>query len=68
MDPKYQDESMVLMSTEEAAEFLHLKPNTLEVWRTDKRNPGLNFVKVGGNVLYRLSDLRKFLDKNTKGD
>ena len=66
MDPKYQDESLVLYSTEEAAAFLHLKPGTLEIWRTDKRNPGLSFVKIGGNVRYRLSDLRKFLEQQTR--
>ena len=51
-----------LLTTEEAAEYLQIKPNTLEVWRS--QDPGkVPFVKVGRNVRYRLEDLQAFISK-----
>lgn len=41
-----------------------LSPRTLERWRWEKIGP--NYLKVGGRVLYRLSDIEKFETKNTK--
>lgn len=63
-DPNYQDESLKLMDTEEAAVFLTIKPNTLEIWRM--KNIGPDYLKIGGAVRYRVSDLRKFIDASTQ--
>ena len=53
-----------LMTTSEAANFLRLKKETLVIWRCTKRYP-LPFLKVGGRVLYKLSDLEKFIENRT---
>jgi hypothetical protein len=45
--------------TNQAAEFLELKPNTLEVWRWQGRGP--RFVRLSRRAIrYQLSDLLKF--------
>ena len=46
------------LTTNEAANYLRLKKNTLEVWRVQGRGP--IFVKFGGAVRYRVSDLEKY--------
>jgi hypothetical protein len=43
----------------ESAQFLGIKPTTLQVWRSTKRYP-LAFVKVGRLVRYRQSALGAF--------
>jgi excisionase family DNA binding protein len=55
-----------LLTREQAAEFLGVKPQTLAVWATAKRYQ-LPMVKVGSLVRYRLSDLEKFLESRTVG-
>ena len=60
-DPNYQDEKLVLMSRPEAAEFLGLSQSTLGFWASTKPNY-LPMVKIGSRALYRLSDLRKFIE------
>lgn len=65
-DPRYQDETLILMDTEEAAKFLTIKPNTLEIWRMKKDLPQPKYVKIGGAVRYRVSDLRDFLEQQTR--
>ncbi len=52
------------MTTAQAADFLGLKKNTLEIWRF--RGTGPKFVKLGRSVRYRLSDLEAFIDACTK--
>ena len=49
-----------------ASDFLGCKPNTLAVWRTNKRY-NLPFYKVGRLVKYKISDLEKFVSENRKG-
>lgn len=49
-----------LRNEKESAQFLGLKPGTLQVWRSTKRYP-LAYVKVGRLVRYRQSDLEAFL-------
>lgn len=64
-----QDENMAapeigiepLLTPEEAAELLSVKPKTLTWWRCKGRY-GLKYVKVGRFVRYRLSDLRDFVN------
>jgi excisionase family DNA binding protein len=55
-----------LLSTEQAAEFLDTRPNTLEVWRSTGRY-NLRYVKIGRNVRYKQEDLEEFLRLNTFG-
>ena len=52
-----------LLTTEEAAEYLKLKPNTLERWRSQFPNR-LPFVKIGRTVKYRLEDLQAYISDN----
>jgi excisionase family DNA binding protein len=51
-----------LITRKEAAEILGLKPNTLAVWATEKRN--LPYYKIGSSVKYKLSDIEQFIFKN----
>ena len=51
-----------LLTTEQAAQYLDLKRNTLEIWRT--RGGGPLFVKIGRNVRYRKADLDAFVERN----
>lgn len=53
-----------LLTQEQAAEVLGVKPGTLEVWRCTKRY-GLAYVKVGRNVRYRRSALDTFVAART---
>lgn len=48
----------------EAASFLNLKQSTLEAWAV--RGGGPAFVKFGRAVRYRLSDLEKFIEAQTR--
>ena len=54
-----------LLTTEEAAKYLKLKPNTLERWRTQYPDR-LPFVKIGRTVKYRLEDLQAYVSGNRK--
>jgi excisionase family DNA binding protein len=54
-----------LLTTEQAAEKLRVQVNTLAVWRCHKRYP-LRYVKIGSKVLYRASDIEKFLEARTE--
>ncbi len=47
----------------DAAEYLGVKPETLNQWRWLGRGPA--YVKVGRTVVYRLKDLDAWLDANT---
>lgn len=55
-----------LYNNDEAAQYLGIKPRTLEVWRSTKRY-SIPYVKVGGLVRYRLESLDKFLESRTVG-
>jgi len=50
------------MNTDEAAEFLGIKANTLEVWRTKKKGP--QYSKIGRRVLYDINDLEAYFTAN----
>lgn len=56
----------VLKSREEAAELLRVSAQTLAVWACTKRY-NLPFVKIGRRVMYRLSDLHAFIERNVVG-
>ena len=53
-----------LLTTEEAAGLLKVRPQTLCVWRSSKRH-GLPYIKVGGCVRYRMGDLLEWLQAQT---
>lgn len=53
-----------LLTTEEAAEVLAVKAQTLAAWRCLKRHD-LHYVKTGRLVRYRLSDLLAWLERRT---
>ena len=46
------------LNTEEAATYLGIRPNTLEVWRCKHKGP--RYAKIGSRVLYDLDDLEAF--------
>ncbi len=46
------------LNTEEAATYLGVKSNTLEVWRCKHRGP--KYAKIGRRVLYDPDDLENF--------
>lgn len=52
-----------LLDTPQTADILDVKPGTLEVWRATKRYP-LPFIKIGGKVRYRRSDVLRFIEAN----
>ncbi|MFY9820033.1 MAG: helix-turn-helix domain-containing protein [Thermoanaerobaculia bacterium] len=56
-------------TTEEAARFLRLQPQTLEAWRL--RGTGPAFVKLGRRVVYRRAALERFMaeqERNSTSD
>lgn len=58
------EERVTTVSAEEAAVCLGLEAGTLANWRWTGRGP--HFIKVGGRVRYRLSDLAEYLDRQTR--
>ena len=46
-------------NTQEAAAYLGVRPNTLEVWRS--KNKGPRYYKLGSRVIYDRDDLDAFL-------
>ena len=46
------------LNTAEAAEYLGVRPNTLEVWRCKHKGP--RYSKIGSRVLYDMADLEAF--------
>lgn len=54
-----------LLTQEEAAVLVGVKPSTLQIWRVTGRY-GLPYVKSGRLVRYRESDVLAFLDRRTQ--
>ena len=48
-----------LIPDPEVEKILHQRPQTLAVWRSEKRGPA--YVKIGRRVFYRRSDIAKWL-------
>jgi len=62
------DSKSVLLNTRKAARFLGRRPGTLTVWRST-RAVEIPYVKMGRSVMYRLSDLEAFVERQTvRGD
>ncbi len=51
-----------LLTREQAAAVLGIKPDTLAVWATTKRY-SLPYTKIGRSVRYRLSDIEQFIQQ-----
>ncbi len=56
-----------LLTREQAAAYLNVRPQTLAVWATNKRYP-LAYVRVGRSVRYLRSELDQFIAARTVGD
>lgn len=54
-----------ILKTKAAAEFLQVKPATLEQWRWSGKGP--LFVKLNRTVIYRRSDLDAFVSARVFG-
>lgn len=54
----------VFLTTKELAGRWHISPKTLNNWRTKQEGP--SYVKVGKNVLYRLTDIEAYEVSNQK--
>jgi excisionase family DNA binding protein len=51
-----------LLTTDQAADILKVKPSTLVNWRCTKR-VALPFVRVGRAVRYRQSEIQAFIER-----
>jgi hypothetical protein len=54
-------ETLNIMSTNEAARFLHMKPGTLRAWRHEGQGP--KSFAFGGRVFYKREDLKAWADE-----
>lgn len=55
--------SSQLLTQNETADYIGVKSATLEKWRFQKKH--LPFVRVGGKILYRKTELDAFLASRT---
>ena len=53
-----------IFNSNEAARYLGVSPNSLKTWRST-RIVQIPYAKVGDRVVYRQTDLDRFLDENT---
>lgn len=53
-----------LLLTQEAAAILRRSVSSMNKWRGDGRGP--RYVRVGGSIRYRLSDIRAFIAANIR--
>lgn len=56
-----------LKNTDQAAEYLNIRPQTLALWRMNNTHPDLLYIKVGRFIRYRKSDLDAWLESRTVG-
>ena len=59
-------EAPKLLTTDQAATHMNIKPQTLIIWRSTKRYP-LPFIRVGRSIRYRVEDLDRWLESRTVG-
>jgi len=52
-------QSFVLLTTQELAAWLNIKPSTLRKWVCHKKIP---FLKIGGSVRFRKMDIEQWLN------
>ena len=53
-----------LLTTEQAAQILGIKPRTLVIWRHEGRSE-LPFIRLGRAVRYRLEDIQSYIERKT---
>lgn len=58
-------EWVALMSPPELSDYAGPAVQTLAIWRM--KNKGPRYVKIGGRIRYRLSDVDAWLEANTTG-
>ena len=58
------EDSLALMTVEEAASYLRLAPWTLRHWVCQKKIP---FVRLGRTVRFRRKDMERFVSQNVHG-
>jgi hypothetical protein len=51
-----------IVETAAAAGYLSMEPQTLSKWRCRRRGPV--FLRIGGKIRYKISDLKAFLEKS----
>jgi len=51
------------LNTREAAAYLGVRPNTLEVWRSKHRGP--RYAKLGSRIVYDPDDLDDYVAANS---
>lgn len=66
MDSQDQTALDRLLTRDEAAAVLRVKKQTLAKWACAGGN-GLPYIRVGGRVVYRTSDIERFLAARTQG-
>jgi len=59
--------SKKLLTPEEAASLLRLKPNTLAKWRCNGTQLELTFFKIGGRVFYTEEGISQFISTRRRG-
>lgn len=62
---KLCDDANDRLDNREAAAYLKVSPNTLDVWRSEKRFSNLPYIKIGSRVFYWKRDLDNFLEAQT---
>jgi len=61
-------EQELTLTTKQAAEFLHIKENTLRKWIMSGKGPAYSRIGEGrGRILYRLPVLLKYLESTERG-
>ncbi|MEO5335163.1 MAG: helix-turn-helix domain-containing protein [Magnetococcus sp. YQC-5] len=55
-----------LLTVEEAAVYLHVKPGTLNNWRTSIRCCGPRYARIGKKILYDRVDLVRWVEERKK--
>jgi len=58
-EPEY---NWYLLNTQEAAEMLGLKYQTITNWRNKRKN--LNYIMIGRKPMYELAELERFININ----
>jgi hypothetical protein len=54
-----------LLNPKEAGEYLDLSPKTLANARSTGAGIKISYLKIGGSIKYKKSDLDKYLDEHT---
>ena len=66
MQPDTHATRSPLLTPRETAELLHVRPRTLEDWRSRATGPALPFVRLGRAVRYRRADVERLIESSTQ--